>query len=295
MLVLLRITIGWHFFYAGIDKLSSPNFTANGFLSQAKGPLADTFHDLVPDWDGRTRFGAMEVKLGERLDDPKRRAKALESAQATNSLPLREYFASFEQHYHLTKEQQAEAQKALDRRLTVLNDWLADSQGAIEDYFHDLHRLEADRKQPDADVPYQQKRTWEAQTKTRAQLAGFQNRALDIENDLRADLHALLTEAQAKRGEIPQPVSSWFTQDRIVIYSNLAIGMCLMLGLFTRLAALGGALFLLPIVLMQPDWPGLYPPPPPSAGRTFLVGKEAGPRLFSSLFIGATGLSDARG
>ncbi len=36
-----------------------------------------------------------------------------------------------------------------------------------------------------------------------------------------------------------------------------AIGFCLMLGLFTPLAALGGAAFLLSIYLSMPPWPGL--------------------------------------
>src|SRR5262245_3722001 len=43
-LVLLRMVIGWHFLYAGIDKLTNPDFTSEGFLGQAKGPLADEFH-----------------------------------------------------------------------------------------------------------------------------------------------------------------------------------------------------------------------------------------------------------
>jgi uncharacterized membrane protein YphA (DoxX/SURF4 family) len=52
-LVLLRVAVGWHFLYSGIWKLQTPNFSAAGFLSQAKGPLADRFYALVPDIDGR--------------------------------------------------------------------------------------------------------------------------------------------------------------------------------------------------------------------------------------------------
>jgi uncharacterized membrane protein YphA (DoxX/SURF4 family) len=65
-----------------------------------------------------------------------------------------------------------------------------------------------------------------------------------------------------------------FSQDNLIMAKNIAVGLSLMLGLFTRLGALVGGAFLLSIVLAQPDWPGLYPLPPPAAGRTFLIGKE---------------------
>ena len=90
----------------------------------------------------------------------------------------------------------------------------------------------------------------------------------------RIDLADELTPEQEKQGQIPQPITDLFTQDNVIMFSNVAIGVCLMLGLFTRFASLAGALFLLSVVLAQPDWPGLYPPPPPSAGRTLIVNKE---------------------
>lgn len=43
-LTLLRILIGWHFLYEGIAKLMNPNWSASGFLLQARGPLTDLFH-----------------------------------------------------------------------------------------------------------------------------------------------------------------------------------------------------------------------------------------------------------
>ena len=54
----------------------------------------------------------------------------------------------------------------------------------------------------------------------------------------------------------------------------VAIGVALIIGLFSRLAAFGGAVFLLQIVLAQPAWPGIYPPPHPSAGNALIVNKE---------------------
>jgi hypothetical protein len=47
-----------------------------------------------------------------------------------------------------------------------------------------------------------------------------------------------------------------------------------MVGLLTRFASLSGALFLLSIVLAQPEWPGIYPPAPAAAGRSLVVTKE---------------------
>ena len=53
-----------------------------------------------------------------------------------------------------------------------------------------------------------------------------------------------------------------------------AIGLCLMLGLFTRPAALGGACFMLFVVLSQPSYPGVYPVDPPQMGHALLVNKD---------------------
>ena len=47
------MALGWHFLYQGIWKVQTPNFSASGFLGQAKGPLADQFYALVPDIDAK--------------------------------------------------------------------------------------------------------------------------------------------------------------------------------------------------------------------------------------------------
>lgn len=43
--VVLRLTMGWIFVWAGFDKLIR-GFSAAGFLTNAKGPLSAWFHDL---------------------------------------------------------------------------------------------------------------------------------------------------------------------------------------------------------------------------------------------------------
>jgi thiosulfate dehydrogenase [quinone] large subunit len=46
-ITVLRVVVGWHFLYEGIAKLSSPSWSAAGYLKQARGPFADLFKGLA--------------------------------------------------------------------------------------------------------------------------------------------------------------------------------------------------------------------------------------------------------
>ena len=46
-ITVLRVFIGWHFLYEGIAKLSSPSWSAAGYLKQARGPFAGLFKSLA--------------------------------------------------------------------------------------------------------------------------------------------------------------------------------------------------------------------------------------------------------
>lgn len=56
-------------------------------------------------------------------------------------------------------------------------------------------------------------------------------------------------------------------------YGLIAIGICLILGFLTPLAALGAVAFLAMIYLSMPPWPGL-PPNPRTEGHYFIVSKN---------------------
>ena len=43
----LRVVVGWHFLYEGVAKLTSPSWSAAGYLKQARGPFADLFRGLA--------------------------------------------------------------------------------------------------------------------------------------------------------------------------------------------------------------------------------------------------------
>jgi len=46
-ITVLRVFVGWHFLYEGISKLTSPSWSAAGYLKQARGPFADLFKWLA--------------------------------------------------------------------------------------------------------------------------------------------------------------------------------------------------------------------------------------------------------
>ncbi len=52
MLVLLRLSIGWHFYSEGVDKVQSGTWDASPFFANARGPFAEDYRKLVWDADG---------------------------------------------------------------------------------------------------------------------------------------------------------------------------------------------------------------------------------------------------
>ena len=70
MLVALRLCLGCHFLYEGVWKIEHRDqFTAEPFLSQAKGPLAGFFYAMIPDVDGRQRLHVVTEDNGKKLVD----------------------------------------------------------------------------------------------------------------------------------------------------------------------------------------------------------------------------------
>jgi thiosulfate dehydrogenase [quinone] large subunit len=47
VLIVIRLVIGYHFLFEGMDKLLTPNWTSAGFLLQSNWIFADIFHSLV--------------------------------------------------------------------------------------------------------------------------------------------------------------------------------------------------------------------------------------------------------
>jgi thiosulfate dehydrogenase [quinone] large subunit len=48
-IVVLRVLIGWHFLYEGLSKLTTPGWSASGYLLQSRGPFAPLFRWMATD------------------------------------------------------------------------------------------------------------------------------------------------------------------------------------------------------------------------------------------------------
>ncbi|MBI3464909.1 MAG: hypothetical protein HY000_17910 [Planctomycetes bacterium] len=261
----MRISLGWHFLYQGIWKVEEGDFSSAGFLKQAKGPLAGWYHGLIPDYAGRER---LEL---DPAADPNERAK--KGAQGRWKQRWQEHLNQAAATYQFDKAQQAEAQQVLNRYGLQLDYFFEANREDLLDYFHQLDRLEADRASESADMPYQQERNWEKQKKLEGQVAPWLAEVESLDEGFRQDLTGLIKPDQ-RALQTPEGFLSQANVDTLIVCSNLAIGACLIAGLFTRFAAFSGGLFLLSIVLAQPEWPTIYPPAPAAAGRSLIVNKE---------------------
>src|ERR1700722_12285225 len=112
MLVVLRLTIGWHFFSEGSKHLAEPHWSSEGFLRQAKGPLAPYYQSMLP----RAYFGlAAALHSGRQTADEV--SAELDRWRAEVEAAWKSQVDAFGRHYKLDAEQKAEVEKTGQRRV----------------------------------------------------------------------------------------------------------------------------------------------------------------------------------
>ncbi len=323
-LVLLRLAIGWHFFFEGVEKLNNPAWSSAGYLREATGPLADGFHALAGDPLVDYFAEAPEKQLPPVLD--------------------REWddtFERFSTHYQLPAhpEQWEVAREKLDAYKTQLASWLAGigpGKKVSKSAYGVTVEIEQSPRQRFVEYTKKAKEVSDLEKKSLTTfgpsvnaklaaakadmyrvrgdlLAEFAGRKLDLKKSLRE----VLTPEQKKTLDPPEftlddegpamaaalreaPVvhhptmkdfqatplqpswsdgrwlTSWNRQtwaDNAVRYGLLAIGGCLLIGLFTRTSCVAGALLLLSFYLAMPPFPWL-PDNPKVEGHYFYVNKN---------------------
>lgn len=227
-LCLLRIGIGWHFFQEGAKKFQGNSFTAQYFLEQATGPWSDYFQSWIPD-----RFGI------ERLD----------SSQTIDRWTA--YHDRMVKHYQLdTKKSLA----VLDNQTKQLAWFHAVNREDIEEYLLELSRYQAARDDKLRDVQFQKDRMAKKGAELKGKVSPWLGTLKKMDTGLEDGLYALVKDNSGGRKYRLDQSAYLPVLNTTVKYVVIVVGILLMLGLFTRLACLAGAVFLLSVMATQPPW-----------------------------------------
>jgi len=235
-IVALRLGIGLHFYLEGATKLRDPKPFSAGFLNNAKGPLAPYYKQMVWDADGLYRLNYNYTQ--PHWDDFRNRITA---------------------HYGFDQSQAGKATEIFNAYVRRYAYVLDEKKDELNQYYAELKRRDANAADPTRSLGSLQAHDARI-TQERTQLVAPVLASIDkLWKDLENDLNALATVEQYHRhGRLPigkvgrRPFDSVFV-DQWIPYFDIAVGACLILGLFTRPAAIAGGLFLLSVCLSQ--WP----------------------------------------
>jgi uncharacterized membrane protein YphA (DoxX/SURF4 family) len=267
--VLLRIAIGWHLLSEGMYKIMStpegktalgryfkptegPTFSSEGYQRGATGPFRDYFRNLIPDVDSRDEidFEKLKEKWHAELDRVAR-------------------------HFGFDEKQMGLAKEELAARARVAQIWFQDpdNHDKIRKYLDNLDSLARLGDKPDK-MTYEVERYYEARKSLESDRKALIAPIVGWTKILRDSWVSLASEDRlAADGPYREPMSEVQKADRITMYGLTICGLALMLGLFTPIAALGGAAFLMLFYISMPPWPGL-PVPPNSEGHYVFVNKN---------------------
>ncbi|MEX0977779.1 MAG: hypothetical protein WDZ48_02945, partial [Pirellulales bacterium] len=151
LLVVLRLNIGWHFFNEGVGHLTNPQWTSEGTLRNAKGPLAPFFQAYLPDFHG------MDAWLHDTSAE--KPSSAVTGFLDEIQQDADEYRQQFALRYDLSAGQQKQATKIMRDHQAKIRSWGSAHQDDLEAHVHQWQRKEAAREAPDAaDVPFKRDR-----------------------------------------------------------------------------------------------------------------------------------------
>jgi len=281
LLVALRLGLGVHFLYEGVWKINHPvAFAAEteGFLTGARGPLAGVFYAMVPDIDGRQRLAGKPEKVAVEKETTAGKLKKVEIEVVKNEARTHQWQAIRDQFVARHPDLKEKAEEVCAQQLLEAEAYLGENGDDIQTYLTALDRFEESKKSSPS-TAFQTKRNWDTMRSLRSE-AKVWLADLDARRDAYKDkLAQLLGSESAADAAFPpcwNPLA-WSQMELIrfaITWGLTAIGVCLLLGLCTRPAAIGGGLFMLFVVMSQPSYPGVIPPDPPQLGHALLVNKD---------------------
>ena len=243
----------------------------------ATGPFADLMKDQLPgfyDWENLLAVPAQSQPLDSEAlaqrdawqrDYASRRSRAKKENQPEpiefpESAPykawgekivegMRERLEKFNNLDGISEAQGAEAADVFVARHQQLADFLATEAEAIEEYQHELWRQQQLETQPGTDdIPFRQKRLAAKRSETGGLGARLVSEVRGIERGFHNDLRSVLTAEQRADDALADQVEVTLTdpKSRRLHWLNISVtcliigvGICLLLGLFTRLGCAG--------------------------------------------------------
>jgi uncharacterized membrane protein YphA (DoxX/SURF4 family) len=263
-------------------------FSAEGFLNGAKGPLAPFFQNQAP----TTHKWRDNLVVAKQLDPAKsaklsgwvasyvkRRQGELKNGKPTDAqfadfspaatwgeqirADWQDTLKRFKQIKSLSKEQLEKADEAFKKHERYLADFLAEEALAIEAYQHEIWRLETAKQTPAFDeVPFEIARVSDQQATVDRTPGKWVAQAKSLDEGFADELRGILTVPeqdsslanQVDAAVANREVTKLNRMNVLITCVVTGVGICLMLGLFTRVAAVVGALFLLSVMASQPPW-----------------------------------------
>lgn len=237
MLILLRLCVGFHFYTEGLDKRSG-DFDAGKFFQTARGPFAEHFQRQIWDWDGNVR---------------------LDQERTLNYWKL--YVSRLKKHFAMDEKQQRQVNEAYIRAESQLAWILASNKAEIEEFQLGKQRLEtlySDAMRDGVTSLGGQRDTIRKEWQQLIAPVFVQvDKAwtnLETEANNVASTEQIENKGIYKLGKPRDVAIDTSVINPIIPYFDLAIGICLILGLFTPVAALIAAGFLGSVFMSQ------YPP-----------------------------------
>jgi uncharacterized membrane protein YphA (DoxX/SURF4 family) len=254
-LAVLRIAIGWHFFYEGAYKLVQEDWRATSYLVASAGPLRDFFRSelLVDDVDGLRAMTPESVY--QRLDE---RADVMID------------------HFGITDPELA--QSIIDYKKMLQEERIPavftnpELQKQIADYKVFLKEIH-EQEDKLGTMKFETERLTDMYRRKAAAKASIMHHVEAPLRELHGFVMARMEEPQLAAGPTPGETSPTWFADIGNKWGLTIVGACLMLGLFTRLAALGGIGLLALYYLAMPPFPGL-PENPMAEGHYLIVNKN---------------------
>jgi uncharacterized membrane protein YphA (DoxX/SURF4 family) len=287
-LVLLRLAIGWHFLFEGLEKIQSVHlgptesnrpWTSEGYLREASGPFGGFFRSqLGPDPDQQTLDRLSLAPLPP--DQDLARTPPYKRFPPALYQDWQAFLDRFARHYGLEDQQRQLAEKKLQQRMDQTVQWLLTGTKKVRKTFPS-GTVEVEQTTPQRVQEYREKvrqvndiparelpafgRDVQRQ-KLRAAKAELNRMRADLLADLgeqnvemKRALQEVLTDDQKKLEPVPEAIAirpvDWI--DWLTPWGLTLIGACLLFGLFTRTACVAGAAFLLTLYLAMPPFPWL--------------------------------------